>query len=230
LPITHGVREHRPYSRHGTSQSGGASHRIMIALALISMLICTSKELTAKTIREGERRSASARSREDVSSSLVLVVEATPGIPNAIVRGALNEATAIWEPQRRDRVAPSVHRHLRAKRRPGVMLGDARGSVSSHDLRSVGSTSIQPIPRRDRVSVSRDVVQLLDAAAAYRNRPTSYRKLRRRGRSVEPPQELGHYLTGSRPLAVGTTGHPPIDFSRRTEYMLRRRRQLTARH
>lgn len=152
----------------------------MIALALISMLSCRSSGLTAESADKGARRQASARSRGDAHSSLIVVVAATPGISSAIVRGALDETTAIWRAggftlewhlSNGSSIAsdPStVH----------VILDDARGSVSGQDL-PLGWINFNSygVPEGIVHLSHRNVVQLIDATDAYRNRPTSYKEL-----------------------------------------------------
>src|SRR5258706_16316409 len=118
--ITHSVREHRPYSRGGSSPRSLASHPIMVALALISMLSCTSNGLTA----------------ESASSALTLIVEGTPSISDTVVRRALDETTAIW---RAAGVTIEWHLSNAASFASGpatvrVLLDDARRSVSGQDL------------------------------------------------------------------------------------------------
>jgi hypothetical protein len=174
----------------------------MIALALISMLSCTSNELATESVREGARLVAPSRSRDDASFSVVLVVEATRGLPNAMVRGALKETTAIWRA-----AGVAIEWHLSNSSSIAsdastvrVILDDARGTVSGHDL-PLGWINFNSagIPE-GIVHLSRaNVFRLIDATAAYRNRPTSYQELlaaRALGRALA--HELGHYLTGSK--------------------------------
>jgi hypothetical protein len=145
---------------------------------------------------------ASARSRESAPPSLTLVVAATPGISNAIVNRALNETTAIWR-------AAGVTLEWRLSNGSSrtsnpstveVVLDDARGSVSGGDL-PIGWINFNPSGMPDGiVHLSyRNVLRLIDAADAYRSRPTSYKELlvaRALGRALA--HELGHQLTASK--------------------------------
>jgi hypothetical protein len=118
------------------------------------------------------------------------------------VRGALNEATAIWRDagvmiawQLSDGSSidgdPSTVR---------VLLDDARGSVSGQDL-PLGWINFNASGRSEGIVhlSHRNVVQLLDATEAYRSRPISYKELlaaRALGRALA--HELGHHLTASK--------------------------------
>jgi hypothetical protein len=175
----------------------------MIALALISMLSCTSSGLTGESAFEGIKRQAFSRSRGD---ALALVVVATPGISNAIVREAMNEAIAIWRA-----AGVTIEWHLSnasslASDQPTVrvILDDARGSASGQDL-PLGWIRFNSfgVPEGVVHLSHRNVIQLIDATGAYRDRPTSYLELlvaRALGRALA--HELGHYLTASK-------GHSP---------------------
>jgi hypothetical protein len=188
--ITHSVREHRPYSRDGTSPRSLASHPSMVALALISMLSCISNGLTA----------------ESASSALTLIVEATPGISDTVVRGALDETTAIWRA-----AGVTIEWHLSnaasfASDPPTVrvLLDDARRSVPGQDL-PLGWISFNSSGVPDGIVhlSHRNVIQLIDSTSAYRDRPSTYRDVlaaRALGRALA--HELGHYLTASK-------GHSP---------------------
>jgi hypothetical protein len=159
----------------------------MVALALISMLSCTPNDLTTRTA---------------ASSSLTLVVSAIPDISHWVVRGALNETTAIWRaagvtiawhPSNGSSFAsdPSTVR---------VILDEARGSVSGQDL-PLGwiSFSSSGVPDGTVHLSYHNVLQLIEATAAYRHQPTGYQELlaaRALGRALA--HELGHYLTASK--------------------------------
>jgi hypothetical protein len=127
---------------------------------------------------------------------------AAPGISNAIVSGALNEATAIWS-------AAGLTLQWRVSNRAPVaiepstvriILDDARGTASGGDL-PIGwitfGPSGMPAPL---LHLSRwNANQLLETAAAYRDRPSSYKDLllaRALGRALA--HELGHYLMASK--------------------------------
>ena len=174
----------------------------MLALTLLSMLSFGFDGLTAAGAHEDARRDVSARSRTDAAASLTLIVAATPDVSSAIVSGALNEAAAIWKaagvtlewhlPNGSSRASdpPTVH----------VTLDDARGSVSGGDL-ALGWINFNSSGVPDGiVHLSyRNVLQLIDATDAYRNRPASYKELlaaRALGRALA--HELGHHLTASK--------------------------------
>ena len=140
---------------------------------------------------------------------------AAPGISNAIVSGALNEATAIWS-------AAGLTLQWRVSNRAPVaiepstvriILDDARGTASGGDL-PIGwitfGPSGMPAPL---LHLSRwNANQLLETAAAYRDRPSSYKDLllaRALGRALA--HELGHYLMASEgPLEIRPHEGPPI--------------------
>jgi hypothetical protein len=135
-------------------------------------------------------------------SPLVLLVEAAPGVSNAIVTGALDEATAIWRGagvmiEWRLSTESSFESDPLTVR---VLLEEARGSASGRDL-PLGWINFDTSGRSEGiVHLSYpNVVQLLDATEAFRNRPTSYRELlaaRALGRALA--HELGHHLTASK--------------------------------
>ena len=135
-------------------------------------------------------------------SSLTLVVAATPGISNAIIKGAIEEAAAIWSSVgvtlvRRASTGSSVAIEPSAIL---VILDDERGRASNQDL-ALGWINFTPTGAPEPIvhlSV-RNVTLLVDTMDAYRNRPTSYKELlmaRALGRALA--HELGHYLTGSK--------------------------------
>jgi hypothetical protein len=175
----------------------------MIALALISisMLSCSRKAPVAMNAREDIRQPAATPSAHD-DSSLVLIVEATPGIPSAIVHGALVETMAIW-----GTAGVAIEWHL-SNAWPAasdvsivrVTLDDAQGNRSGSEL-PLGWINFNSDGVPDGiVHLSRaNVITLIDAAVAYRDRPTSYQELligRALGRALA--HELGHYLTASK--------------------------------
>ena len=135
-------------------------------------------------------------------SSLVLLVEAAPGVSNGIVSGALDEATAIWR-------AAGVMIEWRLSNESSIELDpltvrvlfeEARGSVSGRDL-PLGWINFDASGRSEGVAHLSypNVVHLLDDTEAFRNRPTSYRELlaaRALGRALA--HELGHHLTASK--------------------------------
>jgi hypothetical protein len=174
----------------------------MLALTLISMLSCGCDGLTAAGAHEDARRDVSARSRGDAPASLTLVVAATPDVSGAIVSGALNEASAIWKA-----AGVTLEWHLSngssMASEPAivhVILDDARASVSGGDL-PLGWINFNSSGVPDGiVHLSyRNVLQLIDATDAYRNRPASYKELlaaRALGRALA--HELGHHLTASK--------------------------------
>jgi hypothetical protein len=196
------VLTHRPYSSHGTSQRNDASHRIMMALALTAVLSCSAERLTTPRGELGTTRHASAEPRLAHPSPVMLLVAVAPGISNGVVRGALNEATAIW----RD-AGVMIAWHLSdGSSTDGdpsavrVLLDEARGSVFGQDL-PLGWINFNASGRSEGiVHLSyRNVVQLLDATEAYRSRPISYKELlaaRALGRALA--HELGHHLTASK--------------------------------
>ncbi len=174
----------------------------MVALALISMLGCTSNGPTAESPRKGIRQEASPQPRGDASPTLTLVVAEALGIANAVVRGALDETTAIWKA-----AGVTIEWHLSngssLASDPSpvrVLLDDARGSVADQDL-PLGWISFNASGVPDGIVhlSHRNVIQLIDSTSAYRDRPTSYRELlaaRALGRALA--HELGHYLTASK--------------------------------
>jgi hypothetical protein len=157
---------------------------MMLALALTAIL-CSPQE-----------------SRLAPPSPLVLLVEAAPGVSNAIVTGALDEATTIWRAagvmiEWRLSNESSFERDPLTVR---VLLEEARGSTSGRDL-PLGWINFDASGESEGiVHLSYlNVVQLLDATEALRNRPTSYRELlaaRALGRALA--HELGHHLTASK--------------------------------
>jgi hypothetical protein len=138
----------------------------------------------------------------NVPSSLALVIVAAPGISNAIVSGALNEATAIW-------TAAGLTLQWRVSNGSSmaiepstvqIILDDARGTAPDGEL-PIGWITFGPsgMPAPLLHLSRRNANQLLDTAAAYRNRPASYKELlmaRALGRALA--HELGHYLMASK--------------------------------
>ena len=173
----------------------------MIALALISVFSCTCIGPRSLSASEQIVGRPSARPRED-RASLKLVVAVTPGVSEAIVQGALNEATAIWGAAAitidwRLADAGSLASEAATVQ---VVFEESGGSVSGPTL-PLGWVNFDASGTPESiVHVSpRNVLQLLDATAAYRDRPTSYRELleaRALGRALA--HELGHQLMASK--------------------------------
>jgi hypothetical protein len=174
----------------------------MFALALISMLSCGCDGPTAQDAHEGAMRDVSARARGDAPASLTLVVAATPDVSSAIVSGALNEASAIWKAagvELKWRLSDGSSRASEPST-VEVTLDHARGTVSGGDL-PLGWINFNSSGVPDGiVHLSyRNVLQLIDATDAYRNRPAGYKELlaaRALGRALA--HELGHHLTASK--------------------------------
>jgi hypothetical protein len=174
----------------------------MLALALMAILSCRVQGSRSPGADECTTRRASPESRLARRSSLVLLVEAEPGISNEIVSGALDEATTIWRAagvmiEWRLSNGPSIERDPLTVR---VLLEEGRGRVSGRDL-PLGWINFDASGRSEGiVHLSHpNVVQLLDATEAFRNRPTSYKELlaaRALGRALA--HELGHHLTASK--------------------------------
>jgi hypothetical protein len=174
----------------------------MIWIALISMFGCSSGRSTMESARENARQPPSAWSRGDIPPSVTLVVSATPAISNAIVTGALNEATAIW------RVAGFTF-GWRVSNGPSgasepstvhVVLDDERGRDVQQDP-ALGWIIFDPsgVPEALVHLSHQNVTQMVDAIDAYRNRPTGYKELlvaRALGRALA--HELGHFLMASK--------------------------------
>jgi hypothetical protein len=130
------------------------------------------------------------------------VVAATPGVSTAVVRGALNEATAIWKS-----AAIAIDWRLSNGAPTGgelptvqVVFDEAGGSPSGPDL-PLGWINFDAdgVPETVVHLSQRNVLQLLDSAEAYRNRPTAYKELlaaRALGRALA--HELGHQLMASK--------------------------------
>lgn len=175
----------------------------MIALALLSVVSCTciigprslgpSEPIVGRT---------SARPRGEHPASLRLVVAMTPDVSDAIVRGALNEATAIWgaaaitiDWRRSDTASiasevPTVQ----------VVFDEPPENISGQTL-PLGWINFDASGTPESVvHVSpRNVLQLLDATATYRDRPAGYRDVleaRALGRALA--HELGHHLMASK--------------------------------
>jgi hypothetical protein len=178
----------------------------MIWLALISVLACGSSRTTGETA-ESAKRPPSAPSPVNVPtvnapSSLALVIAAAPGVSNEIVSGTLNEAAAIWKAAGLT-LQWRVSNHLLTQIEPSavqVILDDARGTASEGEL-PIGWVGFGPsgLPAPLLHLSRRNANQLLDTAAAYRNRPSSYKELlmaRALGRALA--HELGHYLMASK--------------------------------
>jgi hypothetical protein len=174
----------------------------MLALALVAILGCRVHGSRAPGGDECTTRRAPPESRLAHASSLMLLVEAAPGISNRIVSGALDEATAIWRVagvmiEWRLSNGSSIERGPLTVR---VLLEEARGSVSGRDL-PLGWINFDASGRSEGiVHLSYpNVVELLDATEALRNRPTGYKELlaaRALGRALA--HELGHHLTASK--------------------------------
>jgi len=135
-------------------------------------------------------------------SSLTLVVAATPGISNAIVKAAIEEAAAIWSSVGVTLVRRASTGSSLAIEPPAiqVVLDDERGRAPDQDL-PLGWINFTPTGAPEPiVHLSfRNVTLLVDTMDAYRNRPASYKELlmaRALGRALA--HELGHYLTGSK--------------------------------
>src|ERR1700704_6351036 len=108
----------------------------MIALALISVFSCTCIGPRSLSANEPIVGQPSPRARGAGPASLKLVVAVTPGVSDAIVRGALNEATAIWK-------AAAITIEWRLSNRESiaseattvqVVFDEPPASVSSQDL------------------------------------------------------------------------------------------------
>jgi hypothetical protein len=174
----------------------------MMALALAAVLSCDAERLTTPSGESATTRHASTELRLAHPSSVMLLVAVAPGISNGVVRGALNEATAIW----RD-AGVMIAWHLSDgssidgdPSTVRVLLDDARGSVSGQDL-PLGWINFNASGRSEGIVhlSHRNVVQLLDATEAYRSRPIGYKELlaaRALGRALA--HELGHHLTASK--------------------------------
>ena len=174
----------------------------MIALALISVFSCTCIGPRSLSTSEQIVERPSAPPRGEHPASLRLVVAVTPDVSDAIVRGALNEATAIWgaaaitiDWQRSD--AASVVDEAATVQ---VVFDEPAEGSSGQDL-PLGWINFDASGTPESiVHVSpRNVLHLLDATAAYRDRPTSYRELleaRALGRALA--HELGHQLMASK--------------------------------
>ena len=175
----------------------------MITLALISVVSCTC--LGPRSLSAGEQivgRPSPRPRGESPASSLRLVVAVTPGVSDAIVQGALNEARAIWgaaaitiDWRRSD--AASIANEAAAVQ---VVFDEPAEGSSGQDL-PLGWINFDAagIPESVVHVSARNVLHLLDATAAYRDRPTSYRELleaRALGRALA--HELGHQLMASK--------------------------------
>jgi hypothetical protein len=146
----------------------------------------------------GVRRASSEPSRLDVVTPLDIVVSALPEIPRAIVKGALEEASAIWDP-----ASLAFRWHVvDALNEPAdpfsvrVILNDEVGTAY-YTQRALGwitfGASGAPGPV---IHLSHgNAVWLLDAIGTCRSRPTREREMllgRALGRALA--HELGHYL------------------------------------
>jgi len=130
------------------------------------------------------------------------VVAATPGISNAIVKAAIEEAAAIWSSVGVTLVRRASTGSSLAIEPPAiqVVLDDERGRAPDQDL-PLGWINFTPTGAPEPiVHLSyRNVTLLVDTMDAYRNRPASYKEVlmaRALGRALA--HELGHYLTGSK--------------------------------
>src|SRR5882757_9703471 len=124
---------------------------MMLALALVAIL------------------SSRPESRLAHPSSLVLLVEAAPGISNGIVGGALDETAAIWRAagvtiEWRLSHGSSIDRDPLTVR---VLLEDTRGNVSGRDL-PLGWINFDASGRSEGIAHLSypNVIQLLDATEA----------------------------------------------------------------
>ena len=134
----------------------------------------------------------------DIAAPLDIVVEATPEISHAIVKGTLEEASAIWDPASLafrwhvvDLVTGppdpvSVH----------VILNDEVGAAY-YSQRALGWITFDaPGAPEPVIHLSHgNAVWLLDATGTRRSRPTREREMllgRALGRALA--HELGHYL------------------------------------
>jgi hypothetical protein len=165
--------------------------------AVASMLTCGLSAARDKNTPDA-RRASSGPPRIDVVAPLDIVVEAIPEIPHAIVKGTLEEASAIWDP-----ASLAFRWHvLDALNEPAdpfsvrVILNDEVGTAY-YTQRALGcitfgaSGAPQPVIHLSH----RNAVWLLDAPGTCRSRPTREREMllgRALGRALA--HELGHYL------------------------------------
>ena len=160
----------------------------MMALALAAVLSCGAERLTTPSGASATTRHASTESRLAHPSSVLLLVTVAPGISNGVVRGALNEATAIW----RD-AGVMIAWHLSDgssidgdPSTVRVLLDDARGSVSGQDL-PLGWINFNASGRSEGIVIFRTETS---SNCSTRLRPIAVdrpliRNCWRRGRSVE---------------------------------------------
>jgi hypothetical protein len=160
----------------------------------------------------------------DIATPLDIVVEAIPEISNAVVKGTLEEAAAIWDPAG---VAFRWHvvDPLREPADPGsvrVILNDDVGAAY-YTQRALGwitfgdSGAPEPV-----IHLSHgNAVWLLDAVGTCRPRPTREREMllgRALGRALA--HALGHYLL---PLETRTPGELMRGRRSRDEFFAPRR-------
>jgi len=134
----------------------------------------------------------------DVVAPLDIVVEAIPEIPHAIVKGTLEEASAIWDPAsfvfRWHVVAPSTEPADPFSVR--VILNDEVGAAYFTQRALGWITFGAPGAPEPVIHLSRaNAVWLLDAIGTCRSRPTREREMllaRALGRTLA--LNLGHYL------------------------------------